>query len=51
MLYVEPVYTQSSGSASFPVLRHVIALYGNGDPSFETSLSSAIQVAIDSGSG
>ena len=35
MLYVEPVYTQSSGSASFPILRHVIALYANGDPSFD----------------
>ena len=38
MLYVEPVYTQSSGSSSFPVLRHVIALYGNGDPSFDDTL-------------
>ncbi len=46
MLYVEPVYTRSSGSASFPVLRHVIALYGNGNPSFETSLNAALQQAI-----
>jgi uncharacterized protein len=49
MLYVEPVYTQSSGSASFPVLRHVIALYGNGDPSFDNNLAAAIQDAIQSG--
>ena len=48
MLYVEPVYTQSSGSASFPVLRHVIALYANGDPSFEDHLDKAIEVAIQS---
>ena len=48
MLYVEPVYTQSSGSASFPVLRHVIALYANGDPSFENTLAAAIKVAIES---
>jgi uncharacterized membrane protein (UPF0182 family) len=46
ILYVEPVYTQSSGSGSFPILRHVIALYGNGDPSFTTTLASAISAAI-----
>ena len=43
MLYVEPVYTQSNGGASFPILRHVIALYANGDPSFESDLASAIR--------
>lgn len=36
ILYVEPVYTQCSGTASFSVLRHVIALHTNGDSSFET---------------
>jgi hypothetical protein len=46
MLYVEPVYTQSNGGASFPILRHVIALYANGDPSFESDLASAIKNAI-----
>ncbi|MEO9140312.1 MAG: UPF0182 family protein [Jatrophihabitans sp.] len=46
ILYVEPVYTQSSGSASFPVLRHVIALYGNGNPSFDDTLKAAISKAI-----
>ncbi|WP_375500634.1 UPF0182 family protein [uncultured Jatrophihabitans sp.] len=51
MLYVEPVYTQSTGSTSFPILRHVIALYGNGDPSFEDKLSLAIKNAITSASG
>ena len=51
MLYVEPVYTQSSGSASFPVLRHVIALYANGDPSFDDSLDEAVKHAIESATG
>ena len=49
MLYVEPVYTQSKGGgASFPILRHVIALYANGQPSFENNLQAAIKYAIDS---
>jgi uncharacterized membrane protein (UPF0182 family) len=48
ILYVEPVYTQSTGGASFPILRHVIALYGTGQPSFENKLSAAIRVAIQS---
>ncbi len=51
MLYVEPVYTQSTGSSSFPVLRHVIALYGNGDPSFENTLPAAVKDAIESATG
>ena len=51
ILYVEPVYTQSSGSSSFPILRHVIALYGDGDPSFENSLKPALKAAFRSGSG
>jgi uncharacterized protein len=51
LLYVEPVYTQSSGSASFPVLRHVIALYGNGDPSFDLTLDDAVKDAINSAIG
>ena len=46
LLYVEPVYTQSNGTASFPVLRHVIALYGNGNPSFEDTLKAAVSQAI-----
>lgn len=49
MLYVEPVYTRSSGGSSFPILRHVIALYGDGDPSFRTTLSAAVSDAIRSG--
>jgi uncharacterized membrane protein (UPF0182 family) len=49
MLYVEPVYTQAAGSNSFPILRHVIALYANGDPSFDDSLAPALRQAIASG--
>ena len=51
MLYLEPVYTQSSGGASFPILRHVIALYGDGDPSFDNSPGQAISDAIRSANG
>jgi hypothetical protein len=51
LLYVEPVYTQSSGGASFPILRHVIALYANGQPSFQDKLGAAITNAIMSGAG
>jgi uncharacterized protein len=51
MLWVEPVYTRSNGSASFPILRHVIALYGDGDPSFENSLAPAVRAAIQSAQG
>ncbi|HET6876286.1 MAG TPA: UPF0182 family protein [Jatrophihabitans sp.] len=52
MLYVEPVYTQSrGGGASFPVLRHVIALYANGQPSFQNTLRAAIKEAIQSAAG
>jgi uncharacterized membrane protein (UPF0182 family) len=46
ILYVEPVYTQSNSGASFPILRHVIALYANGDPSFESDLAAAVRTAI-----
>jgi hypothetical protein len=49
LLYVEPVYTQSSGSSSFPILRHVIALYGSGEPAFEDSLAPALRDALASG--
>lgn len=51
ILYVEPVYTQSTGSSSFPILRHVIALYANGQPSFDDTLAAAIKDAIQSGAG
>jgi hypothetical protein len=46
MLYVEPVYTQATGTNNFPILRHVIAVYGNGSPAFSTSLSGALTQAL-----
>lgn len=49
MLYVEPIYTQAQGSNSFPILRHVVAVYGDGDPAFTTGLDSAVRQAIASG--
>ncbi|MGN6607004.1 MAG: UPF0182 family protein [Jatrophihabitans sp.] len=51
LLYVEPVYTQSSGGSSYPILRHVIALYGDGTPSFEDTLPAAISAAVHAASG
>jgi hypothetical protein len=51
MLYVEPVYTQSNSSSSFPILRHVIALFANGDPSFDDDLTAALKNAIESVTG
>jgi uncharacterized membrane protein (UPF0182 family) len=51
LLYVEPVYTRASGGTSFPILRHVIALYANGDPSFDNGLTAAVGDAIRSAMG
>jgi uncharacterized membrane protein (UPF0182 family) len=46
VLYVEPVYTQAVGGNSFPILRHVIAVYGNGQPAFSATLDEALKQAI-----
>jgi hypothetical protein len=46
MLYVEPVYTQATGVNNFPILRHVIAVYGNGSPAFSKTLSAALSQAL-----
>jgi len=46
VLYVEPVYTQAQGNNSFPILRHVIAVYGDGQPAFEPTLTKALEQAI-----
>jgi uncharacterized membrane protein (UPF0182 family) len=46
VLYVEPVFTQAQGGSSFPILRYVIAVYGNGEPAFEPTLDAALQHAI-----
>ena len=46
VLYVEPVYTQAQGGNSFPILRHVIAVYGNGEPAFRPTLHAALKQAL-----
>jgi hypothetical protein len=46
VLYVEPVYTQAQGGNSFPILRHVIAVYGDGQPAFKPTLTEALREAI-----
>ncbi len=46
VLYVEPVYTQARGANSFPILRHVIAVYGDGQPAFKPTLNAALRQAI-----
>jgi uncharacterized protein len=46
VLYVEPVYTQAQGGNSFPILRHVIAVYGDGEPAFKAGLVPALKQAI-----
>jgi uncharacterized membrane protein (UPF0182 family) len=46
VLYVEPVYTQARAANSFPILRHVIAVYGDGQPAFEPTLNAALHQAI-----
>ncbi|HET9842760.1 MAG TPA: UPF0182 family protein, partial [Nocardioides sp.] len=46
VLYVEPVYTQAQGGNSFPILRHVIAVYGDGQPAFKSTLPAALKQAI-----
>lgn len=46
VLYVEPVYTQAQGGNSFPILRHVIAIYGNGEPAFKPTLNAALKQAL-----
>jgi len=45
-LYIEPIYTQATSGASFPILRRVIAIYGNGAPAFKPTLSAALQQAL-----
>jgi uncharacterized membrane protein (UPF0182 family) len=45
MLYVEPVYTQATAN-SFPIMRHVIAIYGSGPPIFTRTLQSALDLAL-----
>ena len=46
VLYVEPVYAQARGTNTFPTLRHVIAVYGDGKPAFRSTLTGALRQAI-----
>ena len=47
MLYVEPIYTQATGTSGFPIMRDVIAIYGNsGTPAFKTTLPAALKAAL-----
>jgi uncharacterized protein len=44
-LYVEPVYVQSAGTGSFPVLRRIIA-ESNGNVSYEPTLGQALNAVF-----
>jgi hypothetical protein len=46
MLWIEPIFTQAKGGNSFPILRHVIAIYGNGQPAFSSTLPAALNKAL-----
>jgi uncharacterized membrane protein (UPF0182 family) len=46
ILWIEPVYTQAKGGNSFPILRHVIAIYGNSEPAFRPTLPAALNQAL-----
>jgi uncharacterized membrane protein (UPF0182 family) len=46
ILYVEPIYTQSTGGNPYPILRHVAAVYGNGPVGFATTLDAALRQAF-----
>jgi uncharacterized membrane protein (UPF0182 family) len=45
-LYVEPIYTQSTGGNSFPILRHVAAVYADGPVGFASTLDGALKQAL-----
>jgi hypothetical protein len=45
-LYVEPIYTQATSGASFPILQRVIAIYGNSPPAFRRTLPAALHRAL-----
>jgi hypothetical protein len=49
MLYVEPIYNRAAGSGAFPILRHVVLIYGTDKPVFTKSLPSALAKALDLG--
>ncbi|HVT21569.1 MAG TPA: UPF0182 family protein [Mycobacteriales bacterium] len=46
ILYVEPIYTQSTGGNPYPILRHVAAVYGSGPVGFASTLDGALRQAF-----
>jgi uncharacterized membrane protein (UPF0182 family) len=46
ILYVEPIYTQSTGGNPYPILRHVAAVYGSGPVGFAPTLDGALRQAF-----
>ncbi|HWC34724.1 MAG TPA: UPF0182 family protein [Mycobacteriales bacterium] len=47
ILYVEPIYTQSTGANPNPILRHVVVIYGNGPVGFGSTLDAALTQALE----
>ena len=45
-LYIEPIYTQATSGASFPILQRVIAIYGTGAPAYDATLQQALDTAL-----
>ena len=50
LLYVQPVYLQSTGATSFPVLRKILVSFGN-DIAFEDTLDEALDSLFGGDSG
>lgn len=50
MLYVQPVYLQSTGSTSYPVLQRVLVSFGN-EIAFEETLDAALDALFGGDSG
>ncbi|MET0161760.1 MAG: UPF0182 family protein [Microbacteriaceae bacterium] len=50
LLYVQPVYVQSSGQSAYPVLQRVLVSFGD-EIAFETTLDAALDVIFGGDSG
>jgi uncharacterized membrane protein (UPF0182 family) len=50
LLYVQPVYVQSTGETSYPLLRKILVAFGN-DVAFENTLDEALDVIFEGDSG
>ncbi len=51
LLYVQPVYVQSSGETSYPILRRVLASFGGDTVAFESTLDEALDALFGGDSG